>query len=466
MPGYGRIKELGRLRSILDRREPQIVRVTGIRGGGKTRLIQRVMTDYDGLYHRCPPLPDAAQHARLWERLERARSGRGLSIVDVESRGDWGKLFASIANLASEESRPFVLTLDDAHRLGEARSRFVKPLVSALGRAASEGRTVHAVLVGPEAGVTGEAAFSPHETETVRLGPLPFRIAAQHLPGNRPEDRLRAYSVFGGIPRVLSSVDKTLTVGTNVRRLLLDPSGALAEAASIWLEQDLQTPARYFAIMSVLSRGEAGWAAVHEGVPDLTKSGQLAPYLNRLGELGLITTRRSLDAGPRSRSARYAIADPLLAFWFRFVLPYRYLDGGDSASEYYARAIRPAIDRHVEQVFPAVCRQHMSHDAIETVGAAVREGGSLWGADYEIPVAGTLTSGAAYYGACLWTAPSRGDAPLDQLERSVRETRYGFGRERRIRLVFTGRPAPRWVQRAVARRHDAELIDAEALGGD
>jgi hypothetical protein len=48
----------------------------------------------------------------------------------------------------------------------------------------------------------------------------------------------------------------------------------------------------------------------------------------------------------------------------------------------------------------------------------------------------------------------------------VKNTRYGFGRERRLRIVFAGRPAPRWLRREIARDQDAALIDAAALVGD
>ncbi|MGB1656882.1 MAG: hypothetical protein ACPHO4_06000, partial [Longimicrobiales bacterium] len=56
--------------------------------------------------------------------------------------------------------------------------------------------------------------------------------------------------------------------------------------------------------------------------------------------------------------------------------------------------------------------------------------------------------------------------PLKQLDLSIRETRYGFGRQGRIRLVFTGRSTPTWLRREVARRDDARIVDAAGLMGD
>jgi hypothetical protein len=461
----GRVKELGHIRSVLDRRESQWVRVTGIRGGGKSTLVEKVMAACGGLVHICPPLPSAAQYSFLRASIDRLRTQKGLSPSDGLASGDWHGLFGSLTELADPEGQPFVLVLDNAHRLAEARSRYEPALRGAVLEAAAAGTVVHVVLVGQEAGIPTDTVLAPLPVETITISPLPFRVAAEHLPGVSPQDLVRAYGIFGGIPRVLSMLDPTVTLGTNVRRVILHHSAPLADAGASWLERDVQTPARYFAIMSALASGESDWAAVHAGIPDLTKSGQVAPYLNRLAELGLVTARRPLDAKPGSRSTRYVITDPFLAFWFRFVLSFRYAPGVESESEYYTRFVRPELDVHLNSVFPSICRQHMTYDAIESIGASARESGSLWGAGVDLPVSGILTSGAAYYGTCHWAPPTRTDAPLDRLERSMRETRYGFGRQRRIRLVFSGTSAPRWLQRDVARHHDAQLIDAPALVG-
>ena len=462
----GRVSELGRLRAALDRRGASLIRVGGIRGGGKTALVEWALTDYDHLVHRAPPLPDDVQRETLARLISEARTARGLAPHVEDRSPPWRELLPGILDLARADSRPFVLVLDDVHRLREARSRYLESVLLLLQAARHQGRPLHVVLVGPEHALPTEEQLPSHSSKTLRVGPLPFRAACSLLPGSRASDLLRAYGVFGGIPRVLVSLDRDVTVGTNIRRLVLAANAVLSDVGGEWIERDVQTPALYYAILSALASGEADWSAVHAGVPDLTRSGQVAPYLKRLEELGLIITRRSLDARPRARARRYAISDPFFAFWMRFVLPARSSPSRGDSTDRYSTVIRRSLDEHLTRVFPVICRQHMMRDAIETLGANAREGGSLWGAGYDLPVAGILTSGAAYYGACFWGPARRTDAPLGALDRQIRETRYGFGRERRLRLLFTGHEAPRWLQREVARRHDAELIDADALVGD
>ena len=472
MDVHGRAPELGRLRGALDRRRASVVRVSGLRGGGKTALVRRALTDYGALVHEAPPLPDDRQRRLLGDAVRRARADRGLTAeprpgLDGEhtTSSTWPELLGGALELAAPEERPFVVVLDDVHRLAEARAPWLAAVLRTIERAREAQRPLHVVVIGPDHAMPSDEDLGELGGDVIRVGPLPFRAASALLPGSRPADLLRAYAIFGGIPRVLTALDRSVTVGTNIRRLVLQSDGMLADFGGTWLERDVQAPARYYALLATLADGEADWSTLHRGVPDLTRSGQVAPYLRRLEELGLVRVRRSLDAAPTARSARYAVADPFIAFWTRFVLDPARPGADEAGGDFYSAAVRPRLDDHVRRFFQLICRQHMTHDAMETLGANAREGGSLWGAGYEIPVAGLLTSGAAYYGSCHWGPLLETDRPLEALDRQIRETRYGFGREARLRILFTPQGAPGWLQREVARRHDADIVDAKGLVG-
>lgn len=428
--------------------------VTGLPGVGKSVLVRKALADYRGVALRCPPLPPALQRASLF----RALGGTGAAAPS------WEELGTRIEELRQEAGSPLVVVLDDAERLQEARAR-VAPLFEVAARR-PEGPPVHFVLVSRDAAALAADRF-PEPKDVLHVPPLAARDAAQWLPGNQPHHRLRAYGVFGGIPRVLRMLDQGVTVGTNVRRLVLSDEGALAEAPLSWLERHVQTPSRYVATLSTLARGDADWGALHEGVPDLSQSGQLAPYLKRLSELGMTASRRALDAPERSRARRYEILDPFLRFWFLHALPWRLSESDADPGPHYTHVVRPGIETYMPTVLPGLARNHMRGSAIELFGTAARETGSLWRDDVDIPIAGTLANGAVFYGTTSWH-PTRDGATdlLGQLDDQIRKTRYGFGRENRQRIVFTGRPVPTALRRDVARRHDAVLVDARDLLGE
>jgi hypothetical protein len=436
-----------------------VLEVVGPEGVGKSTLVRRAVGGFPSLAHRAPPLPDPAQRSALLHSATAGLAALGTGPPEAEPGQSWDQILSAVVRALPDRGAPLVLILDDAHRLVEARSRFQEPLAQAL--AATE--RLHVVLLAPTPVIAQGDPLSPHTALRMEVGPLPFRAALPLLPGASARERLVAYAVFGGSPRHLGRLDPHVGLQANVRRSILDEGAPLSMAGIEPLERTFQAPSRYAAILRALCPGEAGWRKVHEGVPDLGTSGQLAPYMRKLESMGLVEVRQSLDAKPGTRSRRYRIRDPFHAFWFRHVLPTHHGMPGDVIPA--ARGeLRTTLLEHARSILPSVCRQFMSSDAMERLGHNARECGSLWGSDYEIPAAGILTSGAAFYGHVFWNGPAVGSV-LDQLDSDVRNTRYGFGRETRLRLVFSATTVSMALERQVAQRYDAEIIRLEDLAG-
>lgn len=469
----GRGRELGTIRTALDRVGGSLVVLSGVPGSGKTRLALAAAVELPHLYHRVPPLPEPQQRAAFAASLRRAGPDWPISLpgeapegthVSSTGPGTWEELLAAAA-ASVPEGRGAALVIDDADRLERPGMRFLAAARAAMRRARDRQRSLHVLLLSPTDDTVGGSEASGDEPVRVRLGSLGFSAAAPLLPGSRPIDRLRAYAIFGGLPRTLALLDASVSLSTNLRRLVLRPESPLADEGTRLMERAVQAPGRYMAILAALSGGETNWGGVHAGVADLTASGQVAPYLQRLEAMGLIEARRSLDAGARTRNRRYRISDPLHTFWFRFVFPHRERFATGDAFDVMKEALGAGLDDHIGSIFPEVCRQHMRQDAIGSLGANARECGSLWGGGYDIPVAGILTSGAAFYGRPA-PAGEEGESALRDLDRQIRGTRYGFGRELRLRVLFVRRAPSSGLVREVARRHDAAIVGVAALAGE
>jgi AAA+ ATPase superfamily predicted ATPase len=453
----GRSPELAQLASVLDGRGPDLTVVRGREGVGTTSLVARALADRGHRTYVATPLTDPDHRVLFAERL------------DLTSGADWPALLDELADRLERTRDRTLLVLDGVEHLLAARSRLPALLAAFWTRIRGRALPLHLVLVGSDPAALGaliadDSPLADMVTLDLELGPLPYRDVTAPLRSWSPRDQIVAWAALGGMPSVVRWLDPAQGLVANLRRIVLDPDAPLLRAGTDMLRRVVQSPARYASILMALAQGRREWGDIARAVPDFSSSGQLAPYLARLEELRLVETRRSLDAREGSRSRRYHATDPFVGFWFRFVLPnFTELERGQAA-DVWTRRIRPFLDDHVRLHFGELAREYVTRYA-ERLPATAREIGSLWGPGYELDLAAALVGGAACYGACSWEHSPVGEEALGPIERTLRESRWGFGRETRLEVVFHAGGVGEDLVRRAAREDQIRLIGLEDVLG-
>jgi len=462
---------VARLQSLLESPAPALGLVVGPAGVGKSGVVRRALQGLDSVRYWAAPVPDPNHRALLVARLGKWRDPPTSAVPrqdPLAPTASWAQIFDHLLARAAERTGPIRLILEEFPRLVDTRPKLYADLERFWAGVRARGLPVHLILCGSDGGAFDRlrdpaSAFAPWIGQQITVPPLTFREVGALFPAYGPADRLRAWSVFGGLPRHLSACDPDTTLAKNVRRAVLSPDAPLLLEGSELLQRAFQSVPRYASVLHSLSQGHRDWGAVVAGAPDFASGAQLAPYLSRLQQLGLVAGAASLDAGTGTRNRRYAVDDPFLSFWHRFVLPELsdLMDG--RAAEVWRRRVRPGLEQHTALLFPVACRQYLVHHGEERLAARAREIGGLWGADYDIEVAGTLRTGAAVYGRAFWRGGRVPEAAEDVLEDEIGRTRYGFGREARLRVVFaTDGFAPGLLRRGV-RSEVLHLIDIASM---
>lgn len=471
----GRQDEIRVLRERTGGPGPAITLVSGRAGAGKTRLVDAALdggAETGVLWHGAPPLPDADQRgllARTVGRLLRSRPS-DPPVEPPPTEGSWREIFGSLEEWLYRTRRPAVLVLDGWERLVDAWSKLPGDVAGFWAEARRRGLPLHLVVTcrpGPASEeLRGDGPLAEWMDREIRLGPLPFRDVVGHLSPESPaREGIRVRAVFGGWPDVVARVPPGRSLERMVTDAVLRPRAPLLRWGSELLDREVQSPARYAAVLRAVARGEEAWGGIRDAVPDFTSGGQMAPYIQRLEALELLAAERSLDASPRSRSRRYRAADPFVAFWFRFVLPALGQLERDRGGEVWRARIGPALDHHVALHFPFLCREYLARHGDERFGAAARETGGLWGAGYDLPVSGTLRNGAVVYGKAPWSGEAVDASVVDAIEEELGETRYGFGREARYRAVFTASAPGEGLLRRAARDDAVAVVGPGELAG-
>jgi uncharacterized protein len=311
-------------------------------------------------------------------------------------------------------------------------------------------------------------------TGSLRLRPFPFAEIAPFVEGWSVEDRIRAWAVFGGIPYYLKEVDPGAGLVEAIRRVVLYPDGLLREEPRFLLSQEsrLRDTDTYMSCLRAIAGGATRLNEIAQRI-GRSRSEEARPFLETLEEMALVE-RRYPVARASKKKVHYAIVDPFLRFWFRFVAPRESrLQTRADADRYLADTVIPRLDKFVsEDAFERVCQdwllRHLD-DATETGRwwgpIRRREDGALRSRAYEADVVAIDESGEVLaLGSCKWADRDSADhahptAELDKLE-TIREEL----KAPRAQLYFFDRVAfsPR-LRELAAERDDIHLVPVDRL---
>lgn len=466
------------LQHFLDTPAPAVALLSGPPRCGKSHLVRSVLGGRRTVWVRGDRLPAPLMAAELEVAL-RDQFGTELAAVGGDDLGSappstpWGRAFALLHAL-SRLPHPPVLVLDAADPLLEDR-RFLRELEGLGAELRAHARRLHILAVVRDPSLPAPLGLPAPGGEGAALGldavhiSVPFlglREAAARVPGWDPEEVVTLFALVGGVPDFWARVDPGVRPATNLSRLLL-----AADAPLRWLPDALVpggalNSERALALVRALARGARSWGELRGDAAVFRSSSELGPYVKGLLEAGMVEASVSLDAGPRSRNRRYALTHPLLAFWYGSVHPrLAEIEGGAPPHRVLAERLAPELQGLLARRLPGIVRRYLLEQGHERLPGRAREAGAAWGPGYDLDVAGTLVSGAAVYGKVIWGgAPPESDA-LDALGAEIRATRYGFGREARLRLLILREEPPHEIARRAAKLPEAFLLGPRDLVG-
>ncbi len=421
----GRQRELTALNRELERDQPSVVMVFGRRRVGKSRLLFEATQERPTIYYQATRIAGSLSLALFKEQVEKTLSGDPV----LDGLSDWLGLLSYLERAAAGRVPGLTVVLDEFPYLCDSDPSLPSVLQKFCDGLRGRGTPMNLVLCGSQISFMEEllAEKNPmhgRQTWELDLAPLPFRDASQFFPGWSPEDRLRAYGIFGGIPYYLGLCDPSESLQSNVRDLVLSTGAPLADEPNHLLQAELRDVTRYATLLGAIADGCTTSGDIIGRVREVQSSSGLAPYIQKLEKLRLIRIVRSLDASPRERDRRYYLDDPFLAFWYRFYLPNASALSAGHDDDVWRHAIHPHLDDYMGGLFEWVCRDYMRLYGNEVLSTAAQVVGQIWGGDFDIDVAGRLLDGRAFSGECKWWGGPMGGNVLQRLRETTGGSAY------------------------------------------
>ncbi len=327
MEFYNRHTELEQLAHIKEnaKQQAQMTVVIGRRRIGKTQLLLESFKNEDSLYFfvakkseillcqdfvheikqklNLPILGEIKSFAQIFEYLMQISINRHFTLIIDEFQD-----FMSVNSAAFSEMQRIWDMYHTRSRLNLICCGSVYTLMTRIFRNAKEplfGRASHILHI---------KAF-----ETVALK----KMLSDYNKNYTAEDLLALYMFTGGVAKYVQLLldNGAVTKTKMLVYVLREESLFLTEGRNLLITEFGKEYNIYFSILATIAEGKTSRSEIENLLHR-----ELGGYITRLErEYNIIKKQQPLLTKSRTKQVRYAIIDPFLRFWFRFMYKYSYL---------------------------------------------------------------------------------------------------------------------------------------------
>ncbi|MCG5219930.1 ATP-binding protein [Streptosporangium sp. KLBMP 9127] len=427
MEFLNRTDELGMLNRRLTGDKAELLVVYGRRRVGKTELLAHLAAGMRSFYFEAT---DTVVQQQLRDFTDELARVWGNDLLAVQPLGSWDAALTAVAQFVGDERTLVVL---DEFQLLATQSQELETTLSRWWRTTGRHLPVVLVLAGSELSFFEDEVLAGQlygrRTGQLKLEPFLAKEAALFHPGYSVEDRVRVFSICGGVPYYLERFSDDRPLSEHLLTEVFERTGLLHDEAELMLRQSIPDPTSHIAVLRSIAHG-------HNRNNDIASRTGLTPasvtkVLGSLERLGLVERLRPATASPRAKKTAYAISDQFLRFHYRFVEPARsQLRTSALAAAYLDESVLPQLDQHASYAWEDMCRQHVLHTVpgVTAVGrwwGQVPVGNGPRTEEREIDVVGVDGNRTPLViGMCKWTGS---EVDFDELNLLDRLTPYVEG---------------------------------------
>lgn len=173
------------------------------------------------------------------------------------------------------------------------------------------------------------------------------------------EDKVRLYSVFGGIPYYNRRIDPSKTVKQNIIDLIASPGSRFESEVQMHLKSEISKMQNAYEVFEALAKGFVRFKDILSQ-SHVSSSPTLADVLERLINMDVVAKEFPINDENNKKKTGYYVSDPLTLFYFKYI--YRNLSrlAVMDPEVFYEKFIETDFEEHyVPQAFEGVCKQFL-----------------------------------------------------------------------------------------------------------
>jgi AAA+ ATPase superfamily predicted ATPase len=402
--------------------------IYGRRRVGKTALIRKSVEGHPHIFYQAVKLPAALIYKELGSLIGEHIDSRALKSGEIKD-------ISTILNIFADQGKGWTLVLDEFGYMVESDpalpsiiQRFLDERKGRVGLFMT-GSTYSIIesLLGEKSPLWGRIDIS------TEIKPLSFIYTKDYWETLPFSYRAGLYGALGGIPYNWERVIIKDDLFDTLAHAFLFPGSPLYQEAFYILREELRETKVYMAVLQTIAAGRHRFSEIADvtGIP----ASSLPKYLDVLKGMNLIKQEIPVSEKANSRKGLWKINDPMIRFWFKYVLPHRHMieiEAGQKAIPFIKKSWNDYMGEIYEMISTQLTRELIKQEKLPFVEKL----GRWWNKEMEFDIVGINRKKVSLVGEVKWGHFSAND--LFKFQRKVE--RIPFELDKTIKYVlFSGK---------------------------
>lgn len=375
----------------------------GRRRIGKTRLLTEIMKSNDVIYYTASEM-GVEQNLLAFSKVINNYFNENLAF------NNFSALLEYVAKHV--ENKPILFVIDEFTYLLNNNEGFLSVLQNAVDQSFTKTK-ITLIISGSHIGMMEDAIsyrkpLYARSTFKIHLKPFNYFESSIFYKSYSSLDKIRAYSIFGGIPFYLEKINVGKSLEQNIIDLVIGPGAGFENEVRFFLQQEVRSISSYGAILTAVASGATRLNEISTK-SKINNTGTTSKYISTLINLGIMGKEICFGESANSRKTIYRILDNFFHFYFEFI---EFNKSGMTIlpkDVFYQKFIASDIDKFVSLKFEDISREFLVRQNMKSGNIEYfHEIGRYWYNDarlkvnIEIDIATKSELGISVY-ECKWT---------------------------------------------------------------
>ena len=357
MAFFGRTKQLDQLKKEMTSGEMRMALIYGRRRVGKSELVKQAVKEsgIKSFYYECKQVAEASNVQSICEVVSEVQ---GLPVLGFTS---FEKLMDYIFTLAKEENIVFIL---DEYPYLRENTKGLDSILQSLIDKYRETSKLKLIILGSYVDIM--RSLLEHSNPlfgridlVIDLKQMDYFESAMFYPDLSDEDKVRIYSVFGGIPYFNRLIDDKKTVKENIIDLIASPGARLENEVSMYLNAEISKMVNANEVFEALARGFSKYSDILSQ-SHVSSGPTLVDVLEKLIRMEVVEKKAPINDEGNKKKTGYYICDNLSLFYFRYIFKYSSQLKIMDTDVFYDKYIKDDFEGdYVPHKFEEICRQYL-----------------------------------------------------------------------------------------------------------